>query len=172
MRFYAELGFLAFGSRLRRLSEQFLAAVNRVYQDLGMNFDASWFPLFYVLRGREALTMMEISQILEVSHSNISQQVQSLKDKGLLQTERCVEDGRRQLVTFSPAGLALLEKLEPVWEAIAQTMDELSKQHPSSASLLKGLSILEKNLENSPLEQRIQEHLTTKTCHSITEKKA
>ncbi len=41
MNFYQNLGYLVLGSRLRRLSEAFLSEINRVYQNEGIDFDAS-----------------------------------------------------------------------------------------------------------------------------------
>jgi hypothetical protein len=47
MNFYENLVYLVFGSRLRRLSETFLADVNKIYQAQDITFDASWFPIYY-----------------------------------------------------------------------------------------------------------------------------
>ena len=85
MGFYPKLGYLIFGSRLRRLSEYFLAEVNKVYGQQGIAFDASWFPLFYLLSVKDKLTLMDIATELEVSHSAVSQLVTNLKGKGLPQ---------------------------------------------------------------------------------------
>ena len=49
MNFYEELGYLVLGSRMRRLSEAFLSEINKTYQSAGISFDASWFPVFYLL---------------------------------------------------------------------------------------------------------------------------
>lgn len=104
MSFYPSLGYLVFGSRLRRLSEYFLMEVNKVYEQAGIPFDASWFPVFYLLSKQQPLPMIDISEQLEISHSAVSQMVTSLKKKGLLKTTPCKEDGRRQLVAFSKKG--------------------------------------------------------------------
>ena len=49
MNFYQDLGFLVFGSRLKRLGDTFINDINRIYKDHKIPFDASWFPVFYIL---------------------------------------------------------------------------------------------------------------------------
>lgn len=113
MSFYPSLGYLVFGSRLRRLSEYFLMEVNKVYEQAGIPFDASWFPVFYLLSKQQPLPMIDISEQLEISHSAVSQMVTNLKKKGLLKTTPCKEDGRRQLVAFSKKGRNYCNRYNP-----------------------------------------------------------
>src|SRR5690606_41644183 len=63
------------GSRLRRVSEYFIAEVNKVYEYHGIEFEAGWFPLFFLLSTREELSIKAISATLSVSHSASSQLV-------------------------------------------------------------------------------------------------
>lgn len=167
MSFYPKLGYLIFGSRLRRLSEYFLAEVNKVYDQAGIAFDASWFPLFYLLSDKERLTLMDISQELEVSHSAVSQLITNLKKKGLVDTSRCEEDGRRQWVEFTKEGSALLAQVLPIWKGIETAMTELAMEHKQSSKILEAIGALEQSVENKPLAQRIQVAMdkNTKTVH-------
>src|ERR1700712_809394 len=123
MNFYESLGYLVLGSRLRRLSESFLSEINKTYQAAGIDFDASWFPVFYLLSKNESLSIKELSDITGVSHPAASQLVTNLKNKRLLKTTTCANDGRRQLVQLTKAGHALLAQILPVWEAITSTME-------------------------------------------------
>ncbi|WP_236652723.1 MarR family winged helix-turn-helix transcriptional regulator [Chitinophaga vietnamensis] len=114
MSFYSSLGYLIFGSRLRRLSEYFLMEVNKVYEQKGIAFDASWFPVFYLLSREQSMPMIDIAEQLEISHSAVSQMVNNLKKKGLMKTAPCKDDGRRQLVAFTKKGEELLHQVQPV----------------------------------------------------------
>lgn len=155
MSFYPKLGYLIFGSRLRRLSEYFLAEVNKVYTHAGISFDASWFPLFYLLSEGKQFTLMDIAQELEVSHSAVSQLITNLKGKGLVTTTRCAEDGRRQLVELTRKGTALLDQVLPVWKAIGQAMEELVQEDPQSKKILEAISAVERSVADDPLSARI-----------------
>ena len=161
MNFYESLGYLVFGSRLRRLSESFLSEINKTYQAAGIDFDASWFPVFYLLSKNESLSIKELSDITGVSHPAASQLVTNLKNKKLLKTTTCADDGRRQLVQLTKAGHALLERILPVWDAISKTMEELISAEPECRHLLPGITALENTFRSVSLSGKISEKLPT-----------
>lgn len=155
MSFYASLGYLVFGSRLRRLSEYFLMEVNKVYEQSGIAFDASWFPVFYILSCQQNIPLIDIAEQLEVSHSAVSQLITGLKKKGLVKTAPCPDDGRRQLVMLSKKGEELLQQVQPVWVAITEAMNELTEEHKQSRLLLEAVSQVESAVQETPLSMRI-----------------
>lgn len=156
MNFYASLGYLVFGSRLRRLSEYFLMEVNKVYEQAGIAFDASWFPVFYILSQQQNIPLIDISEQLEVSHSAVSQLITGLKKKGLVNTAPCPDDGRRQLVMLTPEGEELLQQVQPVWEAITVAMKELTEENKQSRQLLEAVLQVESAVQATPLSERIR----------------
>jgi DNA-binding MarR family transcriptional regulator len=155
MSFYASLGYLVFGSRLRRLSEYFLMEVNKVYEQSGIAFDASWFPVFYILSRQQNIPLIDIAEQLEVSHSAVSQLITGLKKKGLVKTAPCPDDGRRQLVMLSKKGEELLQQVQPVWAAITEAMKGLTEEHKQSRLLLEAVSQVESAVQETPLSMRI-----------------
>lgn len=152
MSFYSSLGYLVFGSRLRRLSEYFLMEVNKVYEQSGIAFDASWFPVFYILSKQQNIPLTDIAEQLEVSHSAVSQLITGLKKKGLVKTGPCADDGRRQLVMLSKKGEELLQQVQPVWNAITLAMTDLTA---SQQQLLDAITKVEKAVQQEPLSTRI-----------------
>jgi DNA-binding MarR family transcriptional regulator len=157
--FYQSLGFLVFGSRLRRLSEYFLMEVNKVYEQEGIPFDASWFPVFYVLSRQQPMPLIDIADTLEVSHSAVSQLVTSLRKKGLVKTAPCPDDGRRQLVALTKKGEELLQQVQPIWEAITVAMTDLASANKQSKLLLEGIAQVEQAVQQTPLSMRISARL-------------
>lgn len=155
MSFYSSLGYLVFGSRLRRLSEYFLMEVNKVYEQSGIAFDASWFPVFYILSKQQNIPLTDIAEQLEVSHSAVSQLVTGLKKKGLVETAPCPDDGRRQLVMLTDKGESLLQEVQPVWEAITLAMTDLTESQRQSKLLLEAITQVEKAVQQEPLSTRI-----------------
>ena len=66
----SDLGALAFGSRLKRLSDQLMQDGIRVYRDSGLPFEPKWFPVFYYLgkKGPSAVfTDRDISNTAAIS---------------------------------------------------------------------------------------------------------
>ena len=159
MAFYPSLGYLVFGSRLRRLSEYFLMEVNKVYEQQGIAFDASWFPVFYLLSQHQPVSLIEIADQLEISHSAVSQMITNLKKKGLVKSTPCKEDGRRQQVVFSKKGEEMLQQIQPIWTAITAAMDELVSAHKQSQQVLAAIAQIEQSVQMKPLSERIKEQL-------------
>jgi len=159
MNLYQRLGFLVLGSRLRRISDSFLSEITRAYQQEGIEFDASWFPVFYLLAENDSLSIKELSEQTEVSHPAASQLITGLKNKGLLTTTTCADDGRKQLVTFTPKGRELLERVRPVWDAILLSMKEMMNDEPQSKQLLAAITALETAFQSTALSERIDKHL-------------
>ena len=159
MNFYEELGYLVLGSRMRRLSEAFLSEINKTYQIAGINFDASWFPIFYLLSNKESISIKDLSDATGVSHPAASQLVANLKNKKLLKTTTSSTDGRLQLVQLTKQGRALLEQIMPVWDALKLTMEELVHQDPESEHLLAALTALEKSFRAASLSEKIGDKL-------------
>jgi DNA-binding MarR family transcriptional regulator len=160
MNFYEELGYLVLGSRMRRLSEAFLSEINRTYQNAGINFDASWFPVFYLLSKHDSISIKELSDTTGVSHPAASQLVTNLKLKKLLKTTTSSADGRLQLVQLTKTGRALLEQIIPVWDAINITMEELVHSDPESEHLLAAISGVERSFRAMSLSDKIGAKLT------------
>ena len=161
MNLYQSLGYLVLGSRLRRLSEAFLAEINRAYQNEGIDFDASWFPVFYLLSKNEALSIKELSEQIEVSHPAASQLITNLKNRKLVTSATCTDDGRRQLVTLTDSGRELLTQILPMWDAINAAMTELVESDELAKQLLPAITRLETAFRQANLAEVISQKLIT-----------
>jgi len=159
MNFYRDLGFLVFGSRLRRLSEAFLSDVNSIYKAHKIPFDAAWFPVFYILSVEGEVSIRKISDDLGISHSAASQMVGSLQEKGLIKSTVSKKDARKKLVAFTPKGQKLLQKIQPVWKGLQQAMEELAGGEAESKLVLTALDQIEDKLKEKTLFDRIEAYL-------------
>lgn len=159
MNFYQQLGFLVFGSRLKRLGDTFLNDVNKIYRSHNIQFDASWFPIFYILSEKGEVSIKEISNDLNVSHSAISQLVTNLQQKGLIRSVVSKKDARHKVIAFTTKGQKLLEKIIPVWNALQQAMEELSNENTQSKKILDTLTAMEKNLQSETVFERVEKIL-------------
>lgn len=159
MNLYQSLGVLLFGSRLKRLSDAFLSDVNRVYKSHNIPFEASWFPVFYLLSQHDTVSITDIAAQLEVSHSAASQLVSNLQEKGILKTGTTPDDARKKLVCFTPKGKKILTQVLPVWAALQKAMEELIEEGAHSRHLLGAITEIEDGMEQTPLLNRIEAHL-------------
>lgn len=159
MNFYQSLGYLIFGSRLKRLSEYFLSEINEVYKKENIDFDASWFPVFYLLSQHQPVSILELSETMIVSHSAASQLVTTLKKKHLVFSSKNAADGRKQEIRLTVKGEELLKRLMPVWEAITDALIEKIESRKESKALLKVLSAAENALQEIPLAETIRKKL-------------
>lgn len=159
MNFYQQSGFLVFGSRLKRLGDSFINDVNRIYKNHKRQFDASWFPVFYILSQKKEVSIKEISEELNVSHSAVSQLVSSLQSKGLIKSVVSKKDARHKAITFTSKGEKLLEKIKPVWNALQTAMEALANESLQSKKVLSALTKIENNLAEKSLFERIEDNL-------------
>ncbi len=155
MNFYQKLGPLVFGTRLKRLSDYFLSEVNKVYADLGIPFEASWFGVFYLLKQNESLSIIDMAETLEISHSAVSQLVKNLENKKLLEIKNSDDDGRKKLVRLTEEGKMLLEKIIPVWDSLSQSMTDLLENEQANQALNSILAI-ENAFQKQDLSERIK----------------
>jgi len=156
MNFYQSLGFLFFGTRLKRLSETYLNDVNKIYRKHKISFDASWFPVFYLLSENGEVSIRQISNELRISHSAASQMVSGLQQKGFIKSTVSKTDARHKVVAFTAKGQKLLAKVQPVWTALQKAMEELSNENMQSKKLLDALTALENNLQKEGVYERVQ----------------
>ena len=163
MKFYQSLGYLLFGTRLKRLSETFLKDINRIYRKHKINFDASWFPVFYLLSENREVSIRTISDKLHISHSAASQMVSSLQQKGLVKSDISRKDARHKVVAFTLKGQKLLQKVKPIWAALQLAMKHISEESVQAQKILNALTAMENSLQNTGLYERVENTLTKKT---------
>ncbi len=159
MNFYQQLGFLVFGSRLKRLSENFLSDVNKIYACHNINFDATWFPVFYMLSKQKEISIKQISDELNISHPAASQLVSGLQQKGFIKSIISKKDARHKAVTFTAKGEKHLQKIKPVWTALEKAMIDLCNENAQSKNILKALTSIEKNIAKTSLLERVENYL-------------
>ena len=61
MEFLKQLGEVAFGTRLRLLTDRFIQDGAKIYQKQNIDFEPRLFTMFYLLSQRSPLTITEIT---------------------------------------------------------------------------------------------------------------
>ncbi|MBE9064108.1 MarR family winged helix-turn-helix transcriptional regulator [cf. Phormidesmis sp. LEGE 11477] len=112
MDFYTQVGKVAIGSRLRRLSEALTEDAAEVYSLYSVPADPRWFPVLYVLAEQESSTVTEIAKAIGHSHPSVSQIVKQMKAKGLVSTEKSEQDARVSVIRLSNTGKQAIPNFE------------------------------------------------------------
>ena len=131
--------------RTANLLERQLDAVTLVERISGQQYN-----ILRILRGAgEPLPTMEISERLVQQTPGITRLLDRLEAKGLIHRERCPQDRRRVLCRTTPAGLAVLRRLDgPVERLDLEGMHTLSER--DQERLVRLLDRVRAGLEASP----------------------
>jgi GNAT superfamily N-acetyltransferase/DNA-binding MarR family transcriptional regulator len=154
MDFYTQVGKLALGSRLRRLSERLTEDAAQIYALYEVEFDPKWFPVFYVLSHQPAASITEIAQQIGHSHPSVSQIVKEMGKAGLVQIEKG-SDARVSVVSLSAAGRQLIPALEQQYEDVTEAVEALLAE--SQYDLWNAIAAVEFLLSENSLLNRVKQ---------------
>lgn len=149
-----KLGYLAGGSRLRRIYQKLQIGGDKVYKEAGLNFKSSWFPVYYVLaKYISSQTIMEITHQIAFSHITVKNIIKELEKEGLAIVVPNPKDKRSKLVSLSDKGRILLKELEPIWMSFSKALKDVFDQgHPDMTNIL---SRIDTALNTIPLNERV-----------------
>ncbi|MES2794971.1 MAG: MarR family transcriptional regulator [Bacteroidota bacterium] len=150
----SELGALAIASRMKRMSEAIMRSGAEVYRYYGVDFEPKWFAVYYCLSEKGELGIMEIAEMLKLTHPAVIQLAKELEKKGLIGSKKSVEDARKRKLKLSKKGLELLPKMQKIWEEIRLVNTKIIENQEHNL-----LTALE-DLENSWAEKDYLSHFT------------
>ena len=159
MGYYEDTGILILGTRFRRLSERFLSEISKIYKNLNIDFEPSWFPVFFLLHRKKSLSITEISEKLNVSQPAASQLVSILISKGFLSLNIDKYDKRRKIVYFTNKGNEFLKTLIPIWETMENCLFEIFNED-ENYHLVESFNELERKLNGYNLCDSVLDKLT------------
>lgn len=152
MDFFNELNELALGSRLKRLSERFISEASDIYEHFNLDIQPRWFTLLALLHKQKQLTVVEAAKALGLSQPAISQFCQQLTEKNLIDFVVCKKDARRRLITLSESGQKSVQSMLPIWQAVQQAAQEVSRE--ANSDLYLAILKCESALHRKSLKQR------------------
>jgi GNAT superfamily N-acetyltransferase len=153
MDYLAYLGLIATGTRLKRLSETYMAEAQRAYQAAGLRFEPKWFALFSLVSERPGLSIGEASSELGLSHVAIGKLAKELAAEGLLEILPGAKDRRRSDLSLSEPGRAMHDRLQPLWALLEEACQQVSDQ--TSCGILRFLHEQEQALEGRPISEHV-----------------
>ena len=146
------------GTLLRHLVDLLDGDVEAVYREQGLDCRSRFTPVIRHLESAGPSSIRQIAVASGLTHSAISQTVSEMLKKGLVASAPG-RDARERIISFTPAGEALLPRLHEVWRAIWAAADELSGDIEASLPDVLGRAITA--VGDRPFRDRIIARLTS-----------
>jgi DNA-binding MarR family transcriptional regulator/GNAT superfamily N-acetyltransferase len=165
LNFVKQLGEVAFGTRLRLLTDRFTQDGVKIYQSQNIDFEPRWFTMFYLLSKRSPLSISEITRELGFTQPAVTQIANILLKKGLVKIVKHKEDTRKKMLSLSHKGISLLPSLEPVWESFEEAVRELFAS--TGYDVLLMIEKLETALDEKDMYERVTKKIKLKQSEGV-----
>ncbi len=166
MDFLKEIGYLAFGSRARRLADRLLQGGSRAYKSASIDFEPRWFALFYLLYTVDApMSIIAVAEALKMSHPAVIQTARDLVRKKLVKSYQNSADRRKRHLVITDEGRARAKFLLPVWDDFVAATLELMKS--AGTDLLEAIDKIEMKLDEEDLEERIVRRIKARQYQAV-----
>jgi DNA-binding MarR family transcriptional regulator len=147
-------------SRWRPL-HRLLAAMDddiaRIYKDLGIrDLKPSWVVELLRLEADGPMTITELAESTQRTHSAISQKVSTMRTAGLVRT-RPGTDARSKQITLTARARRITDQLAAEWRATEAAIAELETEIPYPLSRV--VADIQTALDHKSFRKRILEHL-------------
>ena len=159
------LGYLAFASRLKRLSDRLQRDVSRVYKSQSLDFEARWFTVLYILKEQPSITITGAASALGLTHPAINQVAADMTKHGLISSIKDSHDERRRLLRLTKKGRQLISLLEPIWVEIRRANRELAAD--AGVDLLSALDHVEASLDKESMYDRVIRRINRKLLDKV-----
>ncbi len=154
MDYLTELGSLALGSRLKRISERISHEVSTIYEKEGISFEPRWFPVFHLLGNGGKASIVEIAKEIGVTHPAVNQIAKEMLQEGLLNEVVDKSDKRKRLLSLSTKGKNMHANLRQTWQLIRIAVNEAMEE--SEQNLLAAIKSTEETLDKTNLAARFE----------------
>ena len=153
--YFDELGEVALGSRLKRLSDRIMSDALNVYKFMEQDIQPKWFTLMSLLYEKKSVSIVEASELLGLSQPCISQFSKELIKNDLVKASPDANDLRRKILSLTPKGRRKYKKMEPVRKAVRMAAISLCEE--VEHDFYQSIKQFEKALSEKSLYQRTLE---------------
>lgn len=158
MSFFAIAGQMALGSRLRQLAEVVTNDAQKIYDLYGVDIDARWFPVLFMLLQKDSASISELAEDIGQTHASISQIVKEMTKRGLIKSGKSKHDARVTVVSLTPKARKMSDDLTTQCSDINSALNDVFKS--INCNLWNDLNAFGYELNRKSLYERV------KTIHS------
>ncbi len=157
-----ELGEIALGSRLKRLSDRFMQDVSKIYKSQKISFEPRWFALTNYLYNYGGSSILDLASSIGFSHPAVVQFVNQMEKEKLVEEFDDGNDRRKRMVRLTEKGKSLFESLQPLLKEIEDSVKEIIQA--TGYDLLHVIESVEnaldeKDIYNRTLKRTKQRHM-------------
>jgi DNA-binding MarR family transcriptional regulator len=148
-----ELGYLALGTRLKRLGEHLQSQAQVLLDGAGFDLPASHFPLLASLDRLGPLSVGELAEAVGATQPGVTRMLAKLRREGLVRSRQQISDRRVRTIALTQSGQHFVaSSKETVWPIIEGAVADACAG--PAHSLLRALTALEAALAAQPLDVR------------------
>lgn len=150
-----DLGYLALGSRLKRLAERLQSDAAALHSANGFPIQPSQFPLVAALDKYGDLSVNDAVEALGVSQPAVTRAMSGLIEMGVVETRQSEEDRRSKTLSLTQSGQVLVMEMKAqFWPAVESAARDLCEG--LDADFVEQIGGLEEAMEKRSLMQRVQ----------------
>lgn len=150
--YFDELGEVALGSRLKRLSDRIMGDAQNVYKHMGQDIQPRWFTLVSLLYEKKSVSIVEAAEFLGLTQPCISQFSKELIKMKFVKASQDPNDLRRKILSLTAKGKKNYIKMEPVGDALKSAVISICKE--AEHDIYQAIVQAEKALSKKSLYQR------------------
>ena len=151
-----QLGELALGSRLKRMSDRMLSDAASVYQHFNLDIQPKWFGLLALLYDQQQASVVEAAQRLGLTQPAISQFCRQLQQQGYVEVTADEQDSRKKIMGLTDKGFSTVSEMQPIWQAVRRAAEEMCRE--SDNAFFAALQRFEAAHQRSSLLERTLAH--------------
>ncbi|MCL1679163.1 MarR family winged helix-turn-helix transcriptional regulator [Elizabethkingia miricola] len=162
MDFIKTLGYKAFDSRLKRISDRMSHDVRKLYKEIDIDIEPNWYLIFMLLQNKGEISIADIAESLGYSHPSVVVIVKKMSEKDYLHIQKDKDDKRKQLVSLSSKATEILPELGLIWQSCESAILKLLSDDLTIFSYLDDIDAeLKANSFYNRFKQEYQKSINT-----------
>jgi DNA-binding MarR family transcriptional regulator len=150
-----ELGYLALGTRLKRLGERLQAQTQVLLEHAAVDLPASHFPVLAAVERLGDLSVGELTAAVGMSQPGVTRMLDRLEAEGLVRSTQLADDRRVRTIALTKSGRQLISRAKrTAWPMVEGAVADACAG--PAQQLLALLGALEEALAAAPLNIRAE----------------
>ncbi|KAB2868962.1 MAG: MarR family transcriptional regulator [Bacteroidales bacterium] len=155
--FLKELEFLGVTARIKRLSDSLFYDIKSLYNANGIDIEPSWHLVLLILKRKEFLSMVELSELLSLSKPAVTKMIKKMQQLDYIVIDSDGADNRKKMITLSAKAIDNMPKFEKIWDAGQRSVQQILEGTPY---FMDALSDFERKHSEESFSKRALKNLT------------